>query len=470
MNQLNNNDAERGVLGAALLDADKVMPFAIGRKNLTPEAFHNPNHAYLWRAMMQMASEKRPIDVLTVAEKISQNGGLEKVGGTAYLNGMLDSIPSAAHAEYYVDILLEWHTIRKINMLEIELKEAVTQGELPECQRINNLIQIELSSSIKPEEAFDIWSLSDIQKYIPDPKNYIAGNGWLRRGAGMLLTGGTGIGKSILAEQISLYIAAGINILGCIAVKQSFNVLHIQAENDQDTIKRDTESIIKNVHPEMNINTIENHFHICHAYGLTGNEFISWLNIQCTKFKPDLIAIDPYQAYIPGEMDINSSACFLSWIKPVNALIRDFNCALVLVAHTPKPRDREGWTARESVYMAAGSSAISNWARTSAELTQVGQEDFHFRLRFGKNAERTGVVKDDGHIARDLFIEHSQSINEPYWLVSQSQDEPVKSKYRDEIITLALAHPSMSQRAIAEQVGCSIGMVSKWYPTEAKNQ
>jgi hypothetical protein len=470
MNQMSNEAAERGVLGAALLDADKVMTFAVNRKKLLPDAFYHPPHALLWKVLMTMADEKRPIDVLTVAEKLGQTG-LEKIGGTTYLNGLLDSIPTAAHAEYYVDILLEWHTIRKISMLEMELKEAVSQGELSECQRLNGLIQAELTYHATSEvEPFEIWSLSDIQKYIPDPKNYIAGNGWLRRGAGMLLTGGTGIGKSILAEQISLYVAAGTNILGCIAVKQSFHTLHIQAENDQDTIKRDTESIIKNIQPEMNAINIEEHFHICHAYGLTGNEFISWLNMQCIKFKPDLITIDPYQAYIPGEMDINSSACFLSWIKPINALIRDFNCALVLVAHTPKPRDREGWTARESVYMAAGSSAISNWARTSAELTQVGQEDFHFRLRFGKNAERTGIINDDGHIVRDLFIEHSKAIKEPYWAVSESQAEPIKSKYRDEVISLALAHPSMSQREIAKQIGCSIGIVSKWYPVEAKNQ
>jgi len=366
------------------------------------------------------------------------------------------------------------HGIAK-NARIIELPGLPVKGDLHDFVESRDaqdveVIRNEIISLTVEKELFEIWALSDIQKYVPDPKNYIAGNGWLRRGAGTLLTGGTGIGKSILAEQISLYVAAGINILGCIAIKQSFRVLHIQAENDQDTIKRDIESIIKNIEPQMDTTILEKNFHICHAYGLGGDAFALWLRLQCEKLKPDLLSIDPYQAFIPGNMDINSSACFLSWIKPINTLIRDFNCALVLVAHTPKPRDREGWTARESVYMAAGSSSISNWARTSAELTQVGQEDSRFRLRFGKNAERTGIVQDNGHIARDIFIEHSQTIKEPYWLISQSQEEPSKSKYRDEIVTLALAHPSMSQREIAKQVGCSNGMVAKWYPSDAKNQ
>jgi len=307
----------------------------------------------------------------------------------------------------------------------------------------------------KEKEIFEIWKLSDIQNYVPDPTNFLAGNGWLRRGAGTLLTGGTGIGKSILAEQISLNIAAGVNILGCVSVKQPYRVLHVQAENDEDTIKRDIESIIKNVEPQMLPETVEETFRICHIYGLTDTEFALWLRHQCEKFKPDLLTIDPYQAYVPSNMDINSAACFLSWIRPINEIIRDFNCALMLVTHTPKPRDREGWTSRESVYMAVGSSAIANWARTSAELTQSGDEEWRFRLRFGKNGERAGILDNDDHPIKDLFIQHSETIQEPYWTVSNDQSKPSKSTIGGRVKSIINSDSSLSDEQVAEMAGCN---------------
>ncbi len=317
-------------------------------------------------------------------------------------------------------------------------------------------IKDEILNLLKPKEKeiFEIWKFSDIQNYIPDPSNFIAGNGWIRRGAGTLLTGGTGIGKSILAEQISLNISAGVNIFGRISVKQPYKVLHVQAENDEDTIKRDVESIVKNIDPKMDTKIIEDTFRICHIYGLTDKEFSLWLRRQCEKFKPDLLSIDPYQAYVPSNMDINSAACFLSWIRPINEIIRDFNCALMLVTHTPKPRDREGWTSRESVYMAVGSSAIANWARTSAELTQSGDEEWRFRLRFGKNGERAGMVNDDNRPIKDLFIQHSETLQEPFWAVSDDQSTP-KSTVQGRIKAIINSDNSLSDSQVAEMAGCN---------------
>ena len=119
--KLSNEAAERGVLGAALLDPDKVILFAVNHKKLLPSAFHSPIHALLWKTFLNMYEDERPIDVLTVAEKLGQNGGLEKVGGTAYLNGLLDSIPTAAHAEYYMNIVKDWQAIRSVAALSEEL-------------------------------------------------------------------------------------------------------------------------------------------------------------------------------------------------------------------------------------------------------------------------------------------------------------------------------------------------------------
>jgi hypothetical protein len=116
--------------------------------------------------------------------------------------------------------------------------------------------------------------------------------------------------------------------------------------------------------------------------------------------------------------------------------------------------------------MAVGSQAIAAWARTSAELTGFKDDDSTYRLRFGKNAERNGITTEDGlGLVRDLMIQHSPSIHEPYWKISESQEEPTKNRELiNKIIALAEEHPSYSYSEIAKELGCSKSMVGKYYP------
>ncbi len=313
-------------------------------------------------------------------------------------------------------------------------------------------------TAILPHQPFPLYRFSTLKSYCPKPQDNIAGDGWLRRGAGCLVAGSTGNGKSVLVEQLCVSVASGHPFLG-IRLNQAGRVLYIQAENDADTLRRDILSLVKNIEGKVCPFLVEINLLIAHAYGLSGNDFVEWLGGLVEKERPDLIVIDPYQSYIGGA-DINKSETFLGWIKPIDALIKSRRCGLVLVAHTPKPRDRENWNARDSVYMASGSSTISNWCRTSCELTQDG-DDGHYRLRFGKNAERTGLVDDWGKITRDIFIEHSHNRNEPCWVLSPVQTATTKSKYRDAILSTKLEHPDMSLSQIGNSVGCSKALVQR---------
>lgn len=59
------------------------------------------------------------------------------------------------------------------------------------------------------KQAFPPIHYDDIFNFKPDPNNHIAGDGFLRKGAGTLLIGGTGIGKSVLSTQIGISVATG---------------------------------------------------------------------------------------------------------------------------------------------------------------------------------------------------------------------------------------------------------------------
>lgn len=464
-NQLSNEAIEMGVLGSALLDTDKVIAFAVNRKKVLSNSFYLQHNAIIWKTMLDMYEKDIPIDVVTLSRQLEENEKIKEIGGISYLNKLLDASPAATHAEYYIDLLKESQTKRRIAQLTTELSQATKDSNLDECKRINSLVNTEIDnhfSSSAEAERFPAWHYDDLVAYKVPEGHIIAGKGWLRRGAGCLLTGGTSLGKSVLAEQIAVNVSAGINILGCIHVPTPMRVLYLQAENDEETLQRDIVSIVKHLNADTAL--VQQNLAIHHLYGLSGNALDTWIENQIIKQKTDLLMLDPYQDFIPAGSNINDASTFLAFIFNLNRIIKEHNCAFLLVTHTPKPQDREHWTARESVYMAVGSQAIAAWARTSAELTGFKDDDSTYRLRFGKNAERTGVINDNGGIVRDLIIKHSSSIHEPYWKVAENQEEPSKSKFKSEIVRCATDFPDMSQRDIAKEVGCSSGLVAKHDP------
>ncbi|MBN2302147.1 MAG: replicative DNA helicase [Lentisphaerae bacterium] len=108
-----SEEAEKGVLGSVLLDSVKIMDICLERQ-LVPESFYVPAHKLIFQAFVAMCQEGSVIDVLTVTERLKNMGALDKVGGFIYLDRLIDSTPTAAHAEYYIEIVRQKFLLRSI--------------------------------------------------------------------------------------------------------------------------------------------------------------------------------------------------------------------------------------------------------------------------------------------------------------------------------------------------------------------
>lgn len=450
-----DNIAETALLGAILADYARVMP-AVNAAGITTSDFYSPDNRRLFSAMLEMYAAGAPIDTLTVSRKT----GMEVIA----LDAIMQSCPTTTHAQHYIVQVQAGAQRRHLAEIGTELQQAATDDRDPADIAASIRARLDAIQGAN-NNVFPPIHWHDLKDYEPPADHTIAGAGILRRSDGTLLTAGTGQGKSVLAMQICVDVAAGIPILGCIRVSNPMRVMLIEPENDKITLKRDLSAIIANDpgHPDPGL--VDNNLRIFHVFNMPPDNLAAFIRQEARRFRPDLLAIDPYQAFMPPGTDLNNSASFLSFVQPIQKLIAELNCALLLIAHTPKPRDREAWTARESVYMAAGTSAISNWARASMELTQAGDLDGKYRLRFGKNAERNGLTTEGGGIVRDLYIEHSGSSKAPWWKLSDSQEPPAPiSAKGHEIMRLAIEEPGLSYREIAERVGCSKATVATWYP------
>ena len=112
----NNSEAERAVLGSILLGAtgrndDRILDLC-NSSGLVSDSFYDPRNRTIFAAMREMSFGSQPVDSLTLMEKLRTEGKLEAVGGVGYIQSLVDGTPTTAHAEYYINLVLDKHLRR----------------------------------------------------------------------------------------------------------------------------------------------------------------------------------------------------------------------------------------------------------------------------------------------------------------------------------------------------------------------
>jgi len=109
----NSEYAERALIGAALLDAERVIDLAIERQ-IVPSAFYYRAHETIWEVIFTMHSAMLRIDLITFTDRLRLLELLDQVGGFEYIERLVEETITAAHAESYIDIVHQNHLLREI--------------------------------------------------------------------------------------------------------------------------------------------------------------------------------------------------------------------------------------------------------------------------------------------------------------------------------------------------------------------
>ena len=107
--QPQNLEAEQCLLGSLLLDSTQIHEVD---SKVDGSSFYMKKHGTLFQAIAVLANEGKPVDAVLLREELSRRGLLEEVGGNEYLLSLVNSVPSAANAEYYADIVREKALVR----------------------------------------------------------------------------------------------------------------------------------------------------------------------------------------------------------------------------------------------------------------------------------------------------------------------------------------------------------------------
>jgi replicative DNA helicase len=172
--------AEQSVLGGMLLSKDAIADVL---EKLRPSDFYRPAHQNVYDAILDLYGRGEPADAVTVVAELDRRGLLRRIGGAPYLHTLISTVPTAANAGYYADIVAEKALLRRL----VEAGTRVVQygyagAEGADVAEVVDRAQAEMYEVTDRRLSEDFVALEDLLQPTMDEIDAIASNGGLARG------------------------------------------------------------------------------------------------------------------------------------------------------------------------------------------------------------------------------------------------------------------------------------------------
>ena len=126
-------DAERAVIGAMLVSETAVAAVA---ERLAARDFYSEVHRIIYGAMMRLYSRGDPIDQLTLTNELRSVNEFDRVGGRPYVFQIVESVPMAANAGRYADIVRGKALLRAV----IDVGSRITEDAFREPENVSEAL------------------------------------------------------------------------------------------------------------------------------------------------------------------------------------------------------------------------------------------------------------------------------------------------------------------------------------------
>ncbi|MCR4324358.1 MAG: replicative DNA helicase [Candidatus Curtissbacteria bacterium] len=129
----NDQDAERSIIGAILLDSESLTSII---QILKAEHFYKEGHSNIFSAIIDLYEKRDPIDLVTLTAQLKSRGNFDKVGGTAYLASLASGVPTAANIAHYARIVRDHYVKRQL----IATAAKISQSAFDETGDIRKIL------------------------------------------------------------------------------------------------------------------------------------------------------------------------------------------------------------------------------------------------------------------------------------------------------------------------------------------
>ncbi|MDA8440466.1 MAG: AAA family ATPase [Propionibacterium sp.] len=353
-------DAERAVVGAALLNPDSLR-FSLA--HITEDDFADTILARVFSLMVGLRSAALPIDPVSILAAARERN-IRGVDG-ASLHTLMAATPTASNADYYARQVAEAAVRRRLaafGMRALQLADGA--GDLNDAMTAArdewSTVRSAVTTGMTAKTLTDVLDGSDEYDWlIPS---------LLERMDRVILTGGEGAGKSTFVRQLGILAAAGVHPTTFKAINP-VNVLVVDAENTEKQWRRAARAVASKAAMAGARNPADHLRLACISrMDITTERDLGAIHRLIDEHAPDLLIIGPLYRLIPRA--INSDDDAAPMIAALDSL-RARGIALVMEAHaghaTTKGGDRD--------LRPRGSSALMGWPEFGFGIALDPQEE-----------------------------------------------------------------------------------------------
>ncbi len=172
--------AEQSVLGGMLLSKDAIADVL---EVLRPGDFYRPAHQSVYDAILDLYARGEPADPVTVSAELDRRGELRRIGGAPYLVTLTQTVPTAANAAYYANIVAEKAILRRLVEAGTRIVQYGYSGA--DGQDVNEVVdraQAEVYEVTERRTAEDFVPLEELLQPTMDEIDAIASRGGISAG------------------------------------------------------------------------------------------------------------------------------------------------------------------------------------------------------------------------------------------------------------------------------------------------
>jgi hypothetical protein len=138
-----NEEAERAVLGAILLDNAALLTAV---DLLHPTDFFKEKHQKILDAMLSINQRGDVIDLLVLRDELERAKTLDEIGGPAYLVSLVDVVPTASNISYHAKAVNETARLRRLQNACLNIAYKIYEENAKPCHELLTALDEELLS------------------------------------------------------------------------------------------------------------------------------------------------------------------------------------------------------------------------------------------------------------------------------------------------------------------------------------
>lgn len=360
-------EAEESVIGGLLVHSrkfDEVSPV------LGAEDFSHPALRAIYDAMVELNAQSRPIDPLTVAERMRSMGTFENLrafNGADYLTDLMAKVVTVENIGYHAGIINKKAHYRRKHTIAVSLSAACTKGDDEQIEFYEQRLADEHRRATRPQLSV-LRSAADVEM---KPVEWL----WrwrIPRGMLSMFDGDPGLCKSTVIVDLAARLSRGEPLPGDRDSRGPANTILISFEDTAAHVIKPRLVVAGADCSRVALwDQDENPFNVSDSLVLLGQ--------MIEQFKASWVVIDPLMSAFPASLNAHRDQDVRAVLAPLSKLAERTDCAITFVRHLNKSGGGS------ALYRGGGSIGIIAAARAGMLLARDPDADQ------GEDAEDDGT-------------------------------------------------------------------------------